>query len=99
MIALSIINVITESFSLFNDNEGDIDEKIDKIIIGDNSNIPNMYQLSIEVANLNPNMKIEVIFKDSFIVKYNNNYCWISYLKNNENLIDYLITGYLRKKL
>jgi hypothetical protein len=94
MFLLDIIDVIIESFSNEKNNEF-INENIDRVILGNNSIIPDMFKLALEITSLNSNMKIEKIFKDSFIVKYNNVYCWITYYRNSENLIDYVITGYL----
>jgi len=94
MFLLKIIDVIIESFSTEKNNEF-IDEKINRVIIGNSPIIPDMYKLAPAIANLNSNMKIVKIFNYSCIIKYNNVYCWITYYRTNENLIDYVITGYL----
>ena len=95
MTSLDIIDVIIDSFSTTKNNDF-IDEKIDRIILGNSSNIPNMYLIAYQINNINPNMKIEKHFKDSFIIKYGKVYCWVSYYRNNEeNLIDFIITGHL----
>lgn len=88
MTASAIIDTIIDSFRY---NEF-INEKN---ILGDDTKIPNMYELSNEINRINSKMKIEINFKDCFIIKYNNIYYWISYYRNNnDNIIDFVITGH-----
>lgn len=88
MTSQAIIDIISNSFKY---NEL-IDEKI---ILGDDTNIPNMFELSNEINRINSKMKIEINFKDCFIIKYNYKYYWITYYRNNsDNIIDFIITGH-----
>ena len=40
-------------------------------------------------------MKIHMIFKDSFIIKYGEVYCWISYYRSIEGFVNLTVSGYL----
>lgn len=94
MIEFAISEIIIECFSNAKDNEF-INQKIDRIIIGNSSEIPNMIEIGFDVIANNPNMKPVFYNKDSFVVEYQNVYCWVTYYRNHDGLIDICITGYL----
>ncbi len=94
MIETEIYDIIKECFSTSYNNEYII-EKIDRIIIGNSSNIPDMIDLYFKVINIDKNIKPIYYNKDSFIIQHNNVYCWINYYRTYNNLIDICINGYL----
>lgn len=94
MALFEIIKVIIETFSNEKNNEF-IDKKIEKVIIDNTKITPDMALLARVISSLNSNMKIEKIYNYSIIIKFNNVYCWITYYRNNEKIINYVVKGYL----